>query len=343
MAAKKETWLVLVTVFVLVSVSCNLPFMAAQITPTVTQPTPVNATEVAQTVIAGLLTPVKTLTNTVQPPVDATRTPEPPVVPPTITPSITLTTRPCNLAAFLADVTIPDGTEIQTNATFTKTWRLQNNGSCTWTSGYHVIFDTGDRMNAPDAVSVTGGTVPFGGSAEVTVTLKAPASAGTYKGYFRLRSPDGIVFGIGGGGPFYVQIVAVAPEAQAQPPVLEIQPPLQIVLKPDLIISDITLSPNPPKKGQAVTVKVSSYNQGNSPAGAYTVKWWPGENYPAPACTWNIGGMVAKGGQVHTCVYAGYPSAYSNINTKASVDTGNSVAESNEGNNTMLKKIDVSN
>jgi len=90
-------------------------------------------------------------------------------------------------------------------------------------------------------------------------------------------------------------------------------------------------------------VKVSSYNSGNAPSGGYTVKWWPGENYPAPACSWNIDGMVAKGGRVHTCVYDGYPSAYSNINTKASVDTGNAVAESNEGNNTMLKEIDVSN
>jgi subtilase family serine protease len=110
-----------------------------------------------------------------------------------------------------------------------------------------------------------------------------------------------------------------------------------------LIITDITFSPYPPKKGQAVTVKVSSYNQGNAAAGAYTVRWWPGENYPAPACTWNIGGMVANGGQVHTCVYAGYPSSYGSINTKAVVDTNNTVAESNEGNNTMIKGISVSN
>jgi hypothetical protein len=338
-AIKKKRWLLPVALLVLVSLSCNLPFMTAQITPTVTQPTPVNATEVAQTVIAGLSTPVSTLTSTEPPPVGATRTPEPPVVPPTNTPSPTLTSRPCNQAVFIADVTIPDGSEIETNANFTKTWRLQNTGSCTWTSGYHVIFETGDRMGAPDAVAVTGGTVPNGGSVDVSVALKAPGSAGTYRGNFRLRSSDGVVFGIGGGIPFYVEIVAVAPAAEEEPPAL----PPPVVAEPDLKISDITFSPYPPKMGQAVTVKVTSYNQGNAPAGAYTVRWWPGEYYPAPACTWNIGGMVAKGGQVHTCVYAGYPSTYIDINTKASVDTGNTVDESNEGNNTMLKVIDVVN
>lgn len=333
---RKKSGLFFIILCVLVSLSCNLPFAIEPSSPTKTPLIPINATEVAQTVIAGLTAPVSTLTNTIIPAAGATHTPSQSAEPPTNTPTLTLTTRPCNVAAFLADVTIPDNAEIQTNTNFTKTWRLQNNGSCTWTSGYHVIFDSGDRMNAPDAVAVTGGTIPYGGSVEVSVPVKAPGSAGTYKGNFRLRSPEGVVFGVGSGGPFYVQIVAVAPEA---PPVL----PPPVVGQPDLIISDITFTPYPPQKGQAVTVKVTSYNQGNAPAGAYTVKWWPGENYPAPACSWNIGGMVAKGGQVHTCVYAGYPSSYGSINTKAVVDTNNTVVESNEGNNTLIKGISVSN
>ncbi len=140
------------------------------------------------------------------------------------------------------------------------------------------------------------------------------------------------MFGIGGGVPIFVDIVAVAP-AEAEPPAAAGQP--------DLRITDITLNPATPKKGQAVAVKVTSMNKGNTASGAYTVQWWAGELFGAPACTWNIGGMVAQGGQVSTCIYAGYPSVYDSINTKAVVDSGNNVAESNEGNNNMTKAIVV--
>ena len=35
---------------------------------------------------------------------------------------------------------MPDNTEIAAGTTFVKTWRLKNNGSCTWTSGYSRVF-----------------------------------------------------------------------------------------------------------------------------------------------------------------------------------------------------------
>ncbi|MEI8131968.1 MAG: NBR1-Ig-like domain-containing protein [Leptolinea sp.] len=345
-ASRMKFWLFLVTLCILVSLSCNLPFADEEISATRTPIPPVNATEIAQTVIAGLTVPVITLTNTIppEPPSAVTRTPSQTAEPPTVTPTLTLTTRPCNQATFLADVNIADGTEIQTNTNFTKTWRLQNNGSCTWTSGYHVIFDTGDRMNAPDAVAVTGGTIPYGGSVEVSVALKAPGAAGTYKGNFRLRSPDGVVFGIGGGVPFYVQIVAVAPGADPvveEPPVL----PPPVAGKPDLIITDITFDPPILKKGQPVTVRVSTYNQGNAVSGPFTVKWWPGELYGDNLThTWNVDNNNPGGGKVLSFVYAGYPSVYlPSITTKAVVDVGTSVEESNEGNNTMKKNVTVPN
>jgi len=240
--AKKTRSYFFIVLSLLITIACNLPFSADSSVNTRTPQTPVNATEVAQTVIAGLTIPASTLSPTA----GATRTQEPPVAAPTNSPTITLTPIPCNHAAFLADVTIPDGTEIQTNTGFTKTWRLQNTGSCTWTSGYHVVFDSGDRMNAPDSVAVTSGTVPSGSSVEVSVPLKAPASAGTYRGYFRLRSPDGVVFGVGGGAAFYTEIVAVAPGEDEAP---DLAPP--VAGQPDLKITDITFSPYPLlKKGR---------------------------------------------------------------------------------------------
>ena len=47
-------------------------------------------------------------------------------------------------AQFVADVTVPDGTRYDPGATFTKTWRLKNIGTCTWTTSYTLVFDSGD-------------------------------------------------------------------------------------------------------------------------------------------------------------------------------------------------------
>jgi hypothetical protein len=320
----------LLLVFVLVSLSCNLP-AGLQSEKTGTPTVALNATNIAGTVIAeiGAKTAAAQTQTAQNPP---TLTPKPPE---TATPVFTSTPtqRPCNQAAFVTDVTIPDGTEIPAGTTFTKTWRLQNNGSCTWTSGYLAVFDSGDRMNAPDAVPVTGGTVPNGGTADITMTLKAPDTAGTYKGYFRLRAPEGTLFGLGGGVPFYVVIKAVKQATEA--PAVE--------AKPDLVITSLQFAPYPPVKGAAVTVTVQTMNKGGAASGPYTVYWYPGENYPAPGCTWDVDGSNAGGGRVLTCLYPGYPSAYSGIVTKAEIDPSDVISEINEGNNTLKKSIDVSN
>ncbi len=118
---------------------------------------------------------------------------------------------PCNWAGFIADVTIPDNTQIATGSAFTKIWRLQNLGSCTWTSGYRLTYSHGDRMNAPDNQSITAGSVPPGAMVDISVSLLAPSTPGTYQGNFLLRSSDGYAFGIGGNAneSFWVRIVAI--------------------------------------------------------------------------------------------------------------------------------------
>jgi hypothetical protein len=71
------------------------------------------------------------------------------------------------------------------------------------------------------------------------------------------------------------------------------------------------------------------------------VRWWPGENYPTPGCEWPVESLVASGGRILTCDYAGYPSWYAKLNTKVTVDTGATVAESDEANNTLTREIIV--
>jgi hypothetical protein len=127
----------------------------------------------------------------------------------TFTPSATLTAVPCNWVQFITDVTVADNWETTPADHFTKTWRLKNIGSCTWTSGYSLVFDHGDQMGAPASQQLTPGTVAPGQTVDVSVDLLSPNADGTYQGYFKLRASDSMIFGIGpsADGAFWVKIV----------------------------------------------------------------------------------------------------------------------------------------
>ncbi len=132
----------------------------------------------------------------------------PPPLTDTPAPTATDTPIPCDRITWGKDVTVPDGTEMVPGEVFTKTWRLRNSGSCTWTSGYALVFQSGNSMGAPASVQITTGTVAPGQDVDVSVVLEAPADPGTYQGYFKLRNTDGTVFGIGSDSkPFWVKIV----------------------------------------------------------------------------------------------------------------------------------------
>lgn len=177
--------------------SCNLP--AGTETPTSIESI---ATQAALTVTAAAQLPVETPSFT--PIAGATATSQT-----QSTQQANVTNTPvCNLASFVSDVTVPDNTNINVNAGFIKTWRLRNVGSCTWTSGYQIIFDSGDQMSGPASQQLINGTVPPGSTVDVSVNLTAPASAGTYKGNWKLRDQNGAVFALST-GPFWVQIKAV--------------------------------------------------------------------------------------------------------------------------------------
>jgi hypothetical protein len=108
-------------------------------------------------------------------------------------------------------VTIPDGTTIPAGGSFTKTWRLKNVGSCTWTSDYKLVFDHGDALNGPAEKEINA-TVTPGSTVDLSVNLKAPTSIGGYKGYWKLKTNSGTTFGIGAdhNGTFAVVIQVLA-------------------------------------------------------------------------------------------------------------------------------------
>ena len=219
--SKKKYLLTLFVLALLVSLSaCNL-FSAAQ----PTQPGPdVAYTQVAQTVEAQL-TQVAIATQLVAPTVtsvpvlptatatlQATNTPLPPTNTP-VPPTATQIPIPCDRATFVEDVTYPDNKEVSGGTTFVKTWRLRNNGSCTWNSSYALVFDHGDAMGGPASAQLTTGTVAPGQLIDVSVTLKAPSTPGTYQGYWKLRNGAGVIFGIGGDAQssFWVKIKSINP------------------------------------------------------------------------------------------------------------------------------------
>jgi plastocyanin len=136
---------------------------------------------------------------TVTPP--ATGTPPTPTFTPapgtaTVTP---LPPPTCDRAQFISDVTVPDGTLFNPGKTFTKTWRLKNVGTCTWTTSYALIFDSGDKMGGPDSVNLPNSVAP-GQTVDLTINLTAPTVAGSYRGYWKFRNANGVPFGIGSAG-----------------------------------------------------------------------------------------------------------------------------------------------
>jgi hypothetical protein len=179
------------------------------------------ATSAAQTVAAQLTQVV--IQQTIAPPpatntpAAPTDTPLPPVTdtpaPPTVTPTAACT----DTVAFVSDVTVPDDTYFAPSTSFTKTWRLKNAGTCTWTTSYALVFDSGNIMGGPTSQNLAG-TVAPGANVDISVVLTSPASNGTHRGNWKLRNDRGTIFGLSGGGPFYVQII-VGPTPTSGPTV----------------------------------------------------------------------------------------------------------------------------
>jgi len=173
--------------------SCNLPSNNTQATE---EPNAV-FTQAALTVQAQLSQATQFSTPTL-PPAQPTNTP---ITFPTSAPASTAVpvfsaTPVCDRAQFVKDVTIPDGTTFTPGTLFTKTWRLRNSGTCTW-SGYTLVFDSGDVMSGTSPIAI--GTVSPGQEIDLTVNLTAPATNGSYRGYWRVRNPSGVLLPVLGG------------------------------------------------------------------------------------------------------------------------------------------------
>ena len=129
----------------------------------------------------------------------------------------------CYKAKFETEGPPYDGAEWAGGKTFTKTWRIKNIGTCTWTSEVYLKWITSTEIEngvevkevaqlfgQKSAIPIVVDDVPPGGYLDIAIEFEVPivSKTTTYKVYFMLGSPAG-VFGIDGG--FLWFIIKVVP------------------------------------------------------------------------------------------------------------------------------------
>jgi hypothetical protein len=99
--------------------------------------------------------------------------------------------------AFIADVTVPDGSSFEPDETFTKTWRIKNAGTCDWTTAYQLVYKEGQQMGASGTVNLPQ-SVPPGEETDISVELTAPSDPGAHRGYWNLKDARGNIVPVKG-------------------------------------------------------------------------------------------------------------------------------------------------
>ena len=166
------------------------------------------STAVAETVQAGeALTEVPILaTNTSG--IPTIETPLATAITPTSAPTLaSAPSDPNCVKAALVSENPPDDVILAPGEYFWKTWTLQNTGTCTWTTAYKLIFWSGELMGGLISYPLDDDVAP-NEQKEISIYLQAPATDGTFAGYWRLQTPWESNFGVGPSDePFYVQVV----------------------------------------------------------------------------------------------------------------------------------------
>jgi len=116
-------------------------------------------------------------------------------------------------AAFVEDVTFPDGSTVAPNQTLVKTWVMKNVGNDQWPVGTQLVF-LGGAVTPTDAKALESISLAQPGEAvQLSVEVRTPARAGHHMGYFRLTTADGRKFGHRIWVDVNVDASAVAPSA----------------------------------------------------------------------------------------------------------------------------------
>jgi len=97
------------------------------------------------------------------------------------------------LARFVSNVSIPDGMLVESGQSFTKIWRLRNEGKSAWPENLSLQFVGGDQFSAEERVPVP--VVQPGSEIDIAVEMTAPTKPGRFVSFWRLAALDGSRFG----------------------------------------------------------------------------------------------------------------------------------------------------
>lgn len=101
---------------------------------------------------------------------------------------------PCaDALSFLADLTIPDGSEVAAGATMDKRWEVENTGSCNWMEGYTLRLIAGADLGANPQQALF--PARSGTRATIRLIFQAPIEPGAYRSAWQAHSPAGEPFG----------------------------------------------------------------------------------------------------------------------------------------------------
>ncbi len=96
----------------------------------------------------------------------------------------------CDALEFVADVNVPDGTNMAPGQDFLKTWRVKNTGSCTWGADYKLVYaGYADKMSGVWQPLTQ--VVQPGQEVELSVQFKAPDKVGEYLSAWQMANPAG--------------------------------------------------------------------------------------------------------------------------------------------------------
>lgn len=97
-----------------------------------------------------------------------------------------------NEAVFVADVTLPDGEDIEANQTVLKTWRIRNTGDTTWDKTY-LLVNSSNPFGSPIESRLP--TTRPGATVDISVPLTTPPQPGIYRSSWHLKAANGERFG----------------------------------------------------------------------------------------------------------------------------------------------------
>jgi len=107
----------------------------------------------------------------------------------------------CYDSALVEDVTVPNGTEMEPGDEFTKTWKIENTGTCDWNENFRIQY-VGGHLFGSDTTKIRK-YVHDGETVMISLKMTAPNGSGVATSSWQIATDSGDSFG----QVFTVQIV----------------------------------------------------------------------------------------------------------------------------------------